>query len=204
MNRLIDEHKDSAKISTSTSAEDGVKNQIFNKNENLVTSANLATNISNAYEAINKAVSILSTWGFINLGVWFFLGAEERQWFNENGIQSSVSAALLLYGGLVIGIIMLCFAVYGFFVRAKSTIILSSLSLFLVGIFNIASPFLIAMVMKSAGFKPANYGLSAWDYVWVLLGVSQVKWGWTEFSVWFELAEDDKCHNSSCDDSKKK
>jgi len=100
---------------------------------------------------LNNAILTLFVWGIINLSLWFYLGQEERQWFQDNTLPNSFPAILLIYGSLIIGAVMLCFAIYGVLARLNEIILMSSFSLFLVGVFNISSPILLALVMRSAG-----------------------------------------------------
>lgn len=125
--------------------------------------------------AVQGAVGSLAAWGVVNIGAWFLLGGENRQLLGELSNPSD-GIYFVLYSGLVLGSIMLAFAALGFVTRASGTILLDGFSLIGVGLCNIAYDF-----VAIAALKPYGYTMEKPSPIWIMLGISQVIWGFRQF-----------------------
>lgn len=132
-------------------------------------------------ESVQRAVNSLALWGVINIGVWFFLGKENREFLNSFTLTGEIY--FLLYGGLIIGLTMFAFSFIGFVTRSSATIIFDGVSLIAVGIFNILYDFIAISALKEYGYiidKP--------NTIWIILGLSQIVWGYRQLSFFGRLS----------------
>jgi hypothetical protein len=130
--------------------------------------------------SVQGAVISLMTWGFINVGAWFILGTESREFISKLASNPAGDIYILLYGGLFLGSVILTFAVVGYITRISATIFLDSLSLFAVGIWNIMHD-----IIAAAALRPYGYAIVKSSTIWVMLGVCQLVWGARQFlSFW--------------------
>lgn len=127
--------------------------------------------------SIQGAVGSLATWGAINVGAWFLLGAENREFLSGLSGNPTGGIYFLLYGGLILGAFMFAFAALGFTTRTSATIFLDGISLLAVGIFNIIHDF-----VAIGALRPYGYTVEKPSTIWIMLGVCQVVWGFRQFS----------------------
>ena len=139
--------------------------------------------------AVKGAIGSLLAWGGINLGAWFLLGTENRN-FLSSLPNPSDEINILIYGVAVIGAAMLLFAALGALTRASFTIVLDGLSLIGVGGWNIAYDFFANEVLRPYGYKIETPGT-----MWIILGVCQLVWGFRQFGHFKKIASwsDSKC-----------
>ena len=133
--------------------------------------------------ATQGASGWLAVWGAINVGAWFLLGGESRELLR--GLSSPSDAMyLLLYGGLILGAIMLAFAAVGLVTRFWGVIFLDGLSLIVVGLWNVTSDFIAVSVLQSYGYTIATPGP-----MWIVLGICQIVWGVRQLSTFTRMAD---------------
>jgi hypothetical protein len=129
-----------------------------------------------------SAVRSLATWGAINLVCWYALGGDDRRILG--GIHNpSASIYFLLYGGAVLGCFMVAFAALGLATRTVAIIALDGFSLLCVGVWNVVHDFVAIEALREHGYTVNGPG-----GVWVLLGVSQVMWGFRQFGAFSRIA----------------
>jgi hypothetical protein len=137
-------------------------------------------------ELISSAIKTLLLWGGINIIVWFILGLADRTNVLARFPEIKFWLWLVLYGGLVIGVLLLFFGIIGLFIRRPIIVLLDGIGLLLVGVFNIGGDFLAIPALKDYGivistativdaiFKDRNL-------LWKLLGFLQLWWSLRAF-----------------------
>jgi hypothetical protein len=123
------------------------------------------------------AAGSLALWGIINIGAWFLLGKENREFLDRITNSPSGDIFFLIYGGLILGAIMFFFATIGFFTRISATIILDGLSLMAIGIFNIIHDF-----VAISALRPYGYTIEKPSTMWIIFGACQLVWGYRQLS----------------------
>ena len=127
--------------------------------------------------SVQGAVGSLAAWGAINIGAWFLLGTEHREFLSRLTSNPTGGIYLLLYGGLILGALMFAFGALGFTTRTSAAIFLDGLSLLAVGVWNVIHDFVAIGALRPYGYtieKPSTF--------WIMLGVCQVVWGFRQFS----------------------
>jgi len=135
-------------------------------------------------EQVLIATGTLALWGFINLFIWFIFGAEDRNYFLNRNITLNFDILLILYGGLFIACSMLLFALLGFITKLSSTILLDSISLFIVGVWNIAFQILELEVLPKYGIPLSSTSFSS---IPLMLGVLQISWSVQQLLVFMKI-----------------
>lgn len=123
------------------------------------------------------AAGSLALWGVINIGAWFLLGSENREFLTRITTNISDDIFFLIYGGLILGALMFAFAVIGFFTRISATIILDGLSLMAIGVFNIIHDFVAVSALR-----PYGYTIEKPNTMWIIFGACQLVWGYRQLS----------------------
>lgn len=121
--------------------------------------------------AIKSAIVSLFSWGMINLLVWFYLGSDNRD------ALSKISASdffLFVYGGAIIGGVMLSLGLLGTIVRSSVVGWFDGLALIAVGLWNVLSDFILISALKEHGYSVRP---DTGPHLWVMLGIAQIIWG---------------------------
>ena len=113
----------------------------------------------------------LAAWGAINLGAWFFLGQEDRE-FLRNLHSTNNGIYFILYGGAFLGSLMLFLATLGAVARFSGIILLDGALLIALGLLNISYDFIAEAVLRPYGYTMENPNV-----IWIALGLSQIAWG---------------------------
>ncbi len=133
-----------------------------------------------AREAASKsAAGSLALWGVINTGAWLFLGRENRAFLSTLTDTPTGGMWYLLYGSLAFGVAMLVCAAFGYATRNPATILLNGFALMTIGISNTVNDFVANQVMR-----PYGYQVERVQVLWIVLGLSQIVWGWRQFSTY--------------------
>ncbi|MFB3918964.1 MAG: hypothetical protein ACE14U_02725 [Candidatus Velamenicoccus archaeovorus] len=142
---------------------------------------------------IEKSVKIsrntLLIWGCIGTALWFFAGAEDRRIITVHFEPLRPLLWFLVYGGLVIGLIMLALGISAFFIKKTKTLLLTGLMLMMIGILNIGYPFLISWALGEYGHDvdPAAIIFDAGNKFWIFLGLLQMGWGVTNVEMYLKI-----------------
>ena len=123
--------------------------------------------------SVKASIVSLTAWGTINIAIWFFLGAENREFFSAR--RPSAGTTYLMYGGLGLSLMFLAFALLGLAVRTLTIIFFDGLALVAVGIFNITHDFVVMGVLGP------YYQVNP-NTIWIMLGLCQIGWGFRQFS----------------------
>jgi hypothetical protein len=134
--------------------------------------------------SVQRAVNSLLLWGGINIVAWFILGTENRDFLSSLTSNPDNGIYFLLYGGLLLGSVMLVFALFGFITLSPATIILDGISLLAVGVFNIIYDFVAMSALRPYGYTVEQPGV-----IWIMLGASQVVWGFRQFSAFGQILQ---------------
>jgi hypothetical protein len=121
-------------------------------------------------KAVAGATGSLLAWGAINLGAWFIFREDMMSTFGKMSAPPGTFDTLM-YGGAVIGVCMLIFGIIGTVTRTPITGWLDSLSMFVVGGWNIVHDFLLSDAVKPYGYKVEPSTL------FIVLGCAQIGWG---------------------------
>ena len=89
-----------------------------------------------------RAVGFLLGWGLFNTCIWCSHWDDGRSYLDQGPV-----AMLLFYGVVAIGVTMILFGLFGLFTQHPKTIQLAGLSIMLVGIWNVALPFLLTAAL---------------------------------------------------------
>lgn len=125
--------------------------------------------------ATKGAAGSLAAWGAINLGIWYFLGSENRAILGRLPNPSN-ELQFLIYGSAFIGLVMLSFAAVAALTKAAFTIIMDGLSLVGVGAWNIFHDF-----FALSALRPYGYTIEKPSTLWIILGICQLVWGFRQF-----------------------
>jgi Tol biopolymer transport system component len=135
------------------------------------------------YCSIQNAVISLAVWGAINIGTWYFFGADDRKFLSGLTTNPAGSMYFLIYGGLILGAVMFAFAALGFTTRRSITIVLNGLSLIAIGIWNIIHNFIAMEALRPYGYTVETGPVSFWS----VFGIAQVIWGFQQFSSFWRI-----------------
>jgi hypothetical protein len=132
--------------------------------------------------AVQGAVGSLAAWGAINAGAWFFLNGDSRQLLTQLNNPGG-DIYFLVYGGLIIGCVMLAFAIFGLLTRLSLAIMLNGLSLLGVGVWNLAHD-----SFANSALQPYGYSIKDPSTTWILLGIAQIIWGARELGAFARVS----------------
>ncbi len=142
--------------------------------------------------SVQGAVGSLAAWGAINVGAWFLLGVENREFLSRLTSNPTGGIYFLLYGGLILGMVMFVFAALGFTTRTSAAIFLDGLSLLAVGVWNIIHDFVAIVALR-----PYGYTVEKPSTIWIMLGICQVVWGFRQFSSFGRIGSWSPAHMDS-------
>jgi hypothetical protein len=121
---------------------------------------------------VRSSIASLAVWGAINAVVGFGSGEDNRHLFSGVVIKPPSDVLLVLYSGLIIGCVMLAFAVIAFLIRSPFVIVLDGLSIVGVGIWNLFHDHFTAQILSRYGYTFADSGT-----LWGAFGLMQIGWG---------------------------
>ena len=143
-------------------------------------------------KAINGAIVSMLIWGVINIGIWFFFGAEDREFLSK---LSTTDGGLnyLMYGNLALGIGLIAFGLLGGALRNRAAVLFDGFSLISIGIWNSTNTFVAMSVLGNYGYTIQH---SMFDTAWIILGICQIGWG---FKQLLRLEDLGRIGNEDCD-----
>lgn len=142
---------------------------------------------------IERSVKIsrntLLIWGCVNTALWFFAGAEDRRIVAVHFEPIKPLLWFLMYGGLVIGLLMLALGILGFFIKKTRALLFTGLMLIMLGILNIGYPFLISSALGEYGhdIDPVAIIFDAGNRFWMFLGFLQMGWGAKNIEMYLKI-----------------
>jgi hypothetical protein len=114
----------------------------------------------------------LAAWGAINLLGWYLITYDDYKEVLTRIHSPGAGIYCLAYGGLAAGCVMFVFAAIGFLTRSSLVVGLEGISLFAVGVWNLIYDGLVDLWLGPYGYKTEGP-----DFVFALLGISQIIWG---------------------------
>jgi hypothetical protein len=136
-------------------------------------------------KSIKTAIKVLILWGCIN--IFFWLISHSENWATMRRMLASMNIWLwiLLYGGLIIGLMLLICGIIGLRKKHPIIILLEGWGLIIVGLWNILNPLLFLLGIRGSGYSIDFKNIfEGFGKFWIILGVMQLSWGFKSIDTY--------------------